>query len=468
MRAPGEILLVSCYELGHQPLSLAAPLGALERAGFAPRAIDLAVERLDPALVAAARLVAISVPMHTALRVGTRAAARVRERNPGCTIAFYGLYASLNAAHLLDVHADAVIGGESEEALVALARALEFRGHNTKPGVVPEVSGVRTREHPARPPLRKPPPPGLPSRGALPVLDRYARLRREESLGLVGYTEASRGCLHLCTHCPITPEYQGRFFVVPREIVLADVEQLVAAGATHITFGDPDFLNGPRHSLEIVRELHRRWPEVTFDATIKVEHIVQRPEVFPELAAHGCAFVVSAVESLSERVLHELRKGHTRDDVHQALRITRSAGIPLRPTFVAFTPWTTPEDYLDLFDLVEREELWDRVDPVQFAIRLLIPPGAALLATPGEKPWLGPLAPDRLAFTWTHPDPRMDPLADDARELVAAAADESPLATIRRLRALADAALGRVPRALAADRPLRMRESPRLTEPWFC
>ena len=51
MRSPGDILLVSTYELGHAPHGVALPKAFLERAGFAPATLDLAVEPLDPAIV---------------------------------------------------------------------------------------------------------------------------------------------------------------------------------------------------------------------------------------------------------------------------------------------------------------------------------------------------------------------------------------------------------------------------------
>src|SRR4029079_2361074 len=111
---------------------------------------------------------------------------------------------------------------------------------------------------------------------------------------------------------------------------LEDIRRVVDAGARHVTFADPDFLNGPAHSLAIVHALHERHPGVTFDITTKVEHIRKHRAIFPELAASGCAFVVSAVESLSDAVLTNLRKGHSRCDVFEAFRILRSASIPLR------------------------------------------------------------------------------------------------------------------------------------------
>lgn len=467
MRQPGDILLVSCYELGHQPLSLASPLATLRRAGFAPVAVDTSVDDLDDAAIRRARLVAISVYMHTALRLGARVAERVRRVNPSAHVCFYGLYASLNAEYLLRELADSVIGGEYEEALLGLARALERGGPI-------DVPGVRTREYAAQPVLARLPF-AVPARDALPQPRRYAHLVRDGAAVPAGYVEASRGCLHTCRHCPITPVYGGHFFVVPRDVVLADIRAQVAAGARHITFGDPDFLNGPGHSLAIARALHAELPDVTFDATIKVEHILERREVFPELAALGCAFVVSAVESLDAEVLAHLKKGHAREDVAEALRILDGAGIPMRPTFVAFTPWTTARAYLDVLDFVEEHDLIEHVDPVQYTIRLLVPPGSALLEEPDAASWLGPL--DEAAFThrWEHPDPRMDRLQREAAALVESAARENRPTeeTFAALRDLAGHILDapvKVLVGIASHGGLRVgrKPAPRLSEPWFC
>jgi radical SAM superfamily enzyme YgiQ (UPF0313 family) len=462
----GAILLVSTYELGHQPLSLAAPLAHLARAGYAPAAADTAVEALDAAAIQSARLVAVAVPMHTALRLGMQVIERVRALNPGAVIALYGLYAWLNGDHLLRAGADAVIADAAEAPLLALAQALEEQGDDWSGAPLP---GVRTRWHQAAP-LPRFRPEVVPERGALPPLARYARLRTGETLALAGYVEATRGCLHTCRHCPITPVYGGRFVAVPREVVLDDVRQQVRAGARHITFGDPDFLNGPTHALRIARALHAEFPEVTFDATIKIEHILKHRALFAELRALGCLFVISAVESLSETVLARLRKGHTRADVATALAIMDDADITLRPTLVAFTPWTMLDDYLDVLAFVAEHDLIHHVDPVQYTIRLLVPPGSALLAEPETRAWLGPL--DEAAFTyrWDHPDPRMDALYQRVRAVVERG-QRAGLGTdvlFARVRALAYQAAGRP--APPGDAPMtsRRRPLPHLTESWFC
>jgi len=462
-RRPGAILLISCYELGHQPLGIASPLGSLEHAGYAPEGLDISVERFDPAKVAQARFVGISVPMHTALRLGVRVAERVRAINPGCHICFYGLYASLNAEYLLEQGADSVIGGEFETPLVALVEALEM-------GRVDGVEGVSRRGTIVGPFLRRTNLP-VPSRSRLPSLGTYARLEQDDERRLVGYVEATHGCKHLCLHCPIPPVYAGRFFVVPEEIVLADIRHLVQAGATHITFGDPDFLNGPGHALRVVRAMHREFPDLTFDFTAKIEHILKHRSLFPELGRLGCVFMVSAVESLSDVVLAHLQKGHTRADVFEALAIVRGAGIALRPSLVSFTPWSTLQDYLDVFDVVEAEGLIDHVDPVQYTIRLLIPPGSALLRCPAIQPFLGPLDQPAFTYRWTHPDPRMDDLhpAVSAAVEEATRTDEDPSVTFQRVRALAYAVSNdRRAAPVVPVLPHPRHRPPRLTEPWFC
>ena len=371
-----------------------------------------------------------------------------------------------------------MISGEVEAPLVDLVRRLETG----------DTVGASAGPHLAR--LAFP----TPSRAALPPLERYAHLERDGALTLAGYVEASRGCKHHCRHCPIPPVYGGRFFVVPPETVLADVRQLVAAGAAHITFGDPDFLNGPRHALAVARALHAEFPRVTFDVTTKVEHLLDRRADLPELAALGCIFIVSAVESLSDTVLAVLDKGHTAADVREAVRLVRAAGIAIRPTWVAFTPWTTLDDYRAMLDFVEDEGLVHHVDPVQYAVRLLIPPGSLLLKTGALRPHLGPLVPDKFYYEWAHPDLRMDALHAEVTALVADAAKqrEDPAVTFTRITqavenmrgdaAGAEGQGGRRARSQSeclpfertsarGARPVPPRpqtRAPRLTEAWFC
>jgi radical SAM superfamily enzyme YgiQ (UPF0313 family) len=349
--------------------------------------------------------------------------------------------------------------------MVALVGALERRMP------IEGVAGVSVpgrASTPALQPLKFP----LPSRAALPALEKYAHLEWGVRRVAAGYVEATRGCLHHCSHCPIPPVFGGKLFVVPTEIVLADVAQQVAEGACHVTFGDPDFLNGPTHSLRIVRRMHSRFPSLTFDFTAKIEHLLKHRALLPEFRRMGCAFVVTAAESLSNSILSRLAKGHTRSEVVAALEAVRRSGIAFRPTWVAFTPWTTPGDYLEMLDFIEAEGLIENVDAVQYAVRLLIPPGSGLLAQLEMTPHLGKLDEASFSFPWTHPDAEMDALFRNVSASVERSLCDKEDATkaFCRVRALARAVAGAksvsFPMRTAAGR--RPDSAPRLTEAWFC
>lgn len=459
-----KIVLISGYELGHQPLGLASPAAHLLAAGHEVVCLDLSIQRLHRRAIREADLVGISIPMHTAIRLGVRYAERVRALNERCHLCFYGLYASLNEEYLLSIGADSVIGGEFEQPLVDLVTHLAANQGGAMEGVT--RPGAPALPFLGRPQFR------VPARHLLPPLEQYAKLAIGDEERLAGAVEASRGCAHRCLHCPITPVYEGRLRIAQAEVVLADIDQLVELGARHITFADPDFLNGVKHSLRVARVMHERHSDVSFDITTKVEHIIEHADIIPELAELGCVFIQSAVESVSDAVLVNLAKGHTRADVELALTIARAAGIALRPSLVAFTPWTSLDDYLDLLDFVEVQGLIYHVEPVQFAIRLLVPPGSSLLDTPQMRPYLTGLDAANFVWQWRHPDPRMDGLHERVSRIVEEAGrqgQDAP-ATFYQIRSAALSALvGRTappPRALAgvsaAPRP------PRLTEAWYC
>ena len=384
-----RVLLISTYDLGRQPFGLASPAAWLRAEGVEVTCADLSRSSLPQEAVRAAALVAFFLPMHTATRMALPAIDRVRALNPSARLVAYGLYAPLNESLLRERGVETILGPEFEEE----------SGRDDPEGSCHRDAGRATRPGRALPRIEF----KTPDRSELPPLERYAKLQMPDgSKRVVGYTEGSRGCKHLCRHCPIVPVYQGRFRVIPVEIVLADIRAQVAAGAQHITFGDPDFFNGVTHALRIVRALASEHPGISYDVTIKVEHLIRHADALPELAATSCAFITSAVESIDDEVLARLAKGHTRADFERAVSLCRAAGVPLSPTFVAFTPWTTTQGYAELLDEIERLDLVDHVAPIQLAIRLLITAGSPLLELPEIREIAGPFNPRSLTHPWVH------------------------------------------------------------------
>ena len=400
-----RVVLLATYELGRQPFGLASPAAWLRQAGATVQCQDLSRSRLDREAILAADLVAFHIPMHTATRIAIPVAKHVKTLNPQAHLCFYGLYAPMNDRLLREVGAVTLLGGEFESGLLALVRSLQTNSAPAAQQPEDVVSLQRQRFQ-------------VPDRRDLPPLPVYAQLKIGKRSHVAGYTEASRGCKHLCRHCPIVPVYEGRFRIIQRDIVVEDIRCQVATGAEHVTFGDPDFFNGIGHALPLVHDLHREFPRLTYDVTIKIEHLLRHAEHLPTLRHTGCLMVTSAVESVQNGVLRLLGKGHTRQDFLQALALCRQAGICLNPTFVAFMPWVSLIDYIDLLAVVAAQGLIEQVAPIQLAMRLLIPNGSKLLDLPEMRPSLREFDADALSFRWEHPDVRMDGLCAEALQLV--------------------------------------------------
>jgi len=436
-----NVVLISTYALGHQPFGLSSPAAWLMRDGHKVACLDLAVVSLDEAAIRAADLVAFYLPMHTATRLAMPVIEQVKKLNPHARLACYGLYAPLNAELLRSLGVETMIGGEFELELVRLANG--DRPTGGKAGI-PRLAFL------------------TPERRGLPSLELYSHLRQNGTKTIAGYTEASRGCKHLCRHCPVVPVYEGQFRVVQREVVLEDVRQQVAAGAGHITFGDPDFFNGPTHAMRIVEAFHAQFPQITYDATIKIEHLKQHRELLPALKQTGCLFVTSAVESVDDAVLARLEKGHTRSDFFEVAESLREAGLVLQPTFIAFMPWTTIEGYSALLQALADLELVENTAPVQLALRLLITQNSRLLDLPDIQAVIGPFDEKALVYPWKHPHRDVDTLGNVVFQLVSRRLEQN------KTRA---EIFGEIWELVLRTPPPALRPQPavpHMDEPWYC
>jgi radical SAM superfamily enzyme YgiQ (UPF0313 family) len=215
-----------------------------------------------------------------------------------------------------------------------------------------------------------------------------------------------------------------------------------------------------------VEALHREFPQLTYDVTIKVEHLRENADLLRTLRDTGCLFIVSAVESLDDSILEKLQKGHTREDFFGVVEDCRSAGLILEPTFVPFTPWTTFENYLDLLEQLQRLELIGAVAPIQLAIRLLVTAGSRLLELEELRRQVGGFDAKSLTYPWRHRDPAIDRLCEKLQDIVASAenAKESRATIFEKIWNAANRQTARKSVTL----PATSAAVPYLNEPWYC
>jgi radical SAM superfamily enzyme YgiQ (UPF0313 family) len=452
-----NVVLISTYELGRQPFGLASPAAWLRNRGHNVVTLDLARQPLQESAVDSAALIALYLPMHTATRLAVELIPVLRKRNPGAHLCCYGLYAPMNEEFLRSLGVASILGGEFESALVHLADRLAQPLSCNFSQSESRISLDRLSFE-------------VPDRSGLPPMEKYAHLIiPEHGYRIVGSTEASRGCKHRCRHCPVVPVYNGVFRIVSPDIVLEDIRQQVAAGAQHISFGDPDFFNGIGHALKIIEALHREFPDLTYDVTIKIEHLRKYEQHLSLLRQTGCFFVISAVESIDDAVLAALEKGHTCEDFLHVVRTFRSLGLTLHPTFLPFTPWTTLEGYRELLELLHAEGLVENVAPIQLGIRLLIPEGSRILQLEDIQKIVEPFDSRSLFYPWKHSDPRLDALSEKVQAIAAAAEQykltrSAAFANIwKAVHTAAGLAAPSLPSANVVSKPV-----PFLSEPWYC
>jgi len=218
----------------------------------------------------------------------------------------------------------------------------------------------------------------------------------------------------------------------------------------------------------VLAAMYAEFPRLSFDATIKIQHLIDHAELLPALKAAGCLFVTAAVESVDDQVLQHLAKNHTRADFARAVALCREAGIALAPTFVAFTPWISLAGYIDLLQTLLDLGLVEAVPPVQLSIRLLVPQGSHLLDLPGFRASIGDFDATLLGYPWHHNDPRVDALQQEVQSWVMQA-EQLKLprrAVFERVWQMAHQAAGIAAADLThADfgQPI-----PHLSEPWYC
>ena len=252
-----QVVLINPLSWAANPSALAQPAAWLKEAGH----------RCAASICPCSSYVALGLPVAVyeaciqQLVLPSSALPRIRALAPQAHVSVYGLYAPMNDGLFRSLGAKTVFGGEVEPHLLSLADQLSRGESPSQDEAQINLSKVTFR---------------VPDRSTLPEISRYAHLRLGDgATRIVGFVEGSRGCKHLCRHCPVVPVYKGKFRVVPVDVVMGDIRQQVAVGAEHVSFGDPDFLNGPTHALRLAHALHSEFPALTYDATIKVEHIIK-------------------------------------------------------------------------------------------------------------------------------------------------------------------------------------------------
>ena len=427
-----KILLLSFYDLGKQPKIISELYKKLDNGSNQIDIVDYSIEEKNLTLDNY-DVLGIYASMHTA---SVLAEQYLRDRKLPNKLFVFGLYANVFSEMFSNFQSIHSFDSDELESLLEV-----------------QLNPNYSFKH------------SVPDRTILPSITDYSHIVDGSNNLIAGSVETTYGCKHECTHCPVPIEFKGMFKTFGTEKIITDVTNQVEEGAKHISFNDPDFFNGPKHALKILQLLNEKHPSITYDSTIKVEHILKYPDYFQELKNLNMLFVISAFETTNDHVLNILQKNHSFNDLNKAVELSLENNIDIRPTWMPFSPWTEQNDLISIIKLIEKYKLRETVDPIQLTIKLLVPKNSLILKRPEMKEYLLDYDPSSFSYAWKYKFPNIDNIQNELFTYVLQHESENEYAQYL---GLVDILESHTNETLLNSEKYSQRIVPKLSETWFC
>jgi len=427
-----KILLLSFYDLGKQPKIISELYKKLDNGSNQIDVVDYSIEEKNLTLDNY-DVLGIYASMHTA---SVLAEQYLRDRKLPNKLFVFGLYAKVFSEMFSNFQSIHSFDSDELESLLEV-----------------QLNPNYSFKH------------SVPDRTILPSITDYSHIVDGSNNLIAGSVETTYGCKHECTHCPVPIEFKGMFKTFGTEKIITDVTNQVEEGAKHISFNDPDFFNGPKHALKILQLLNEKHPSITYDSTIKVEHILKYPDYFQELKNLNMLFVISAFETTNDHVLNILQKNHSFNDLNKAVELSLENKIDIRPTWMPFSPWTEQNDLISIIKLIENYKLRETVDPIQLTIKLLVPKNSLILKRPEMKEYLLDYDPSSFSYAWKYKFPNIDNIQNELFTYVLQHESENEYTQYL---GLVDILESHTNETLLNSEKYSQRIVPKLSETWFC
>jgi radical SAM superfamily enzyme YgiQ (UPF0313 family) len=306
------------------------PLAAIEEslAGFAPEAVVVSLRNLDN----------VTWPGTRCYLDGVReVVARCRGL---ATVIVGGSGFSLMPVEVLAfLGADFGVVGEGEETLPRLLAAI---GNEERRPVLPGVLAAGENVWPAPLPVSRI---GTPDRRLFAV-ERYHRE------GGMANLQTKRGCPFSCIYCtyPLLEGCTVRLRPIPE--IIAEIRDLVERhGVDYLYFVDDIFNYPPDFAIELCRALTASGLPVRWSAFINPRFMTA--ELIAAMTAAGCDAVEFGTDSGSPAMLESLGKSFTTDQIREASRLCREAGLDFAHYILFGGPGETAGTVMESFALMD-------------------------------------------------------------------------------------------------------------------
>jgi len=198
---------------------------------------------------------------------------------------------------------------------------------------------------------------------SFPEIEKFDNLPEPRAEGPKAYVSVMEGCSKYCTYC-VVPYTRGEEVSRPLNDVIAEIETLAKQGVREINLlgqnvnayrggmedGDSASFALLLHFVAAVDGIDR----IRFTTSHPLEFTDDIIEAFaeiPQLVNH----LHLPVQSGSNRILAEMKRGHVREDYLEIMRKIKAVrpGISLSSDFIVGFPGETEQDFEDTMALIE-------------------------------------------------------------------------------------------------------------------
>lgn len=369
-----RIALINPPQNGHYPqppIGLASIAAVLEEKGYYVEIVDANALRLSESETVGAVL-GIDIVGITAMTPFVNSAIRiakgVKRDSPSSRVILGGPHATILAEDTLNhvPEIDLIVKGEGEETIVALLDAL---GNGTDlgrvNGIVYRSSGA-CRNTPGRTPIQDLDSLPRPAYHLLP-LGKYRPHppagRRLPWMPMV----TSRGCPYDCIYCS-KPIFGGRFRALSPLKVVDEIEYLIKEfRIKEVSFYDDVFTLDRNRAMQIAKGIREKGFEIPWKCETRVNLVNE--QLLKEMKSAGCYMIAYGIESGSQAILNNLRKGIKIHEIRNAIEITAAAGILNVGYFMVGSPGEREDTIRETLTFAKSLKL----DFAQFAITIPFP-----------------------------------------------------------------------------------------------
>jgi len=269
-----------------------------------------------------ADLVGISTITSTAPRAYTIAD---RIRDMGIPVIMGGPHVTFETDEAME-HADYVIRGEGENALMAFIDAWENdRDFTEVPGLSYKLDG-EIRHNPKKPHIR--------DLNRVPFPDfslMKSKIRRVGRKRIIPI-QTSRGCPYDCSFCSVTGMFGRKYRFRSTENIIEELRQYNNR-SNFVFFYDDHFTANRKRTKDLLEAMIKEKFKFKWSTQVRAD-VARDPDLVKLMKKAGCYTLFIGLESVNPESLKAMNKQQTVDEIVDAIRVLRRHRIHIHGMFV--------------------------------------------------------------------------------------------------------------------------------------